>query len=195
MRSIPMKEYGFSLIEVMVTSFVLAVGLLGLAGMQSTAIKSNIEIQQRSLANTLLADMAERMQLNRLWLSEPGNNYALTSLMNSNISAPSCVSAGGTFSDCSGEQIKANDLFEWKKKLLGTEITSTSGIQQGLIGADACIESDGSGNNTIVLSWYSTVKNKDAASNAFTGSIQANCGSASAHRRQLSVTTYISKAS
>ena len=48
-----MKQRGFSLIEIMISSFILALGLLGLARMQSTAVKSTIEIEQRNLANSL----------------------------------------------------------------------------------------------------------------------------------------------
>ena len=47
----PQKNKGFSLVEIMISGFILALGLLGLAGMQSTAVKSTIEIQQRTLAN------------------------------------------------------------------------------------------------------------------------------------------------
>ena len=74
-----MKMRGFSLIEIMISSFILALGVLGLVSMQSIALKSTVEIQQRTLANSLIADISERMQLNRLWLQAAGNNYAIAS--------------------------------------------------------------------------------------------------------------------
>lgn len=191
---------GFSLIEVLISGFILALGLLGLAGMQSMAIKSTVEIQQRSLANSLISDISERMQLNRLWLLETGNSYVITSLTDANLSAPSCVGSNGVFSDCSGENIKDNDLYEWKQKFTGADINSATAGEHGLVEADACIAvSSVSGSNgelvEIVISWFSTVKSKDAASASASTDLTATCGTASTSRRQVSVETYISKSS
>lgn len=188
-----MKINGFSLIEVMISSFILALALLGLAGMQSTAVKSRIEIQQRSLANSLLADISERMLLNRLWQQKAGNNYAVTSLMKADLSAPGCIGAGGTFDNCSGEDIKNNDLYEWKKKFLGANTLSSAGFNSGLISADACIDVASSGVSTIILSWFSTVKSKDAAAGRDPDSLAYRCGEAGASRRQLMVEVFTGK--
>ena len=164
----PQKNKGFSLVEIMISGFILALGLLGLAGMQSTAVKSTIEIQQRTLANSLVVDITERMQLNRLWLLDAGNNYAIDSLTDATLSAPNCVSSGGVFTNCSGENIKNNDLYEWKQKFIGAGINNSSAGENGLVEADACIAvasvtgSDGE-LVQVVVSWFSTVKSKDAA--------------------------------
>jgi len=197
-----MEQRGFSLIEIMISSFILALGLLGLAGMQSTAVKSTIEIEQRNLANSLLTDITERMQLNRLWLLEAGNSYQIDSLHAASLSAPSCVDSKGSFSDCSGENIKNNDLFEWKKKFTGAEINGSTLGGKGLVEADACIavkSATGSSGELveIVISWYSTVSSKDAAANSGTTDLTATCGSGddNKHRRQVSIETYISKSS
>ncbi|PKF61221.1 type IV pilus modification protein PilV [Psychromonas sp. psych-6C06] len=191
---------GFSLIEIMISAFILALGLLGLAGMQSTAVKSTIEIQQRSLANSLITDITERMQLNRLWLSGAGNSYSIDSLTDANLSIPNCIGSGGVFVNCSGEDIKNNDLYEWKQKFTGAEVNASTNGENGLVEADACIAvSPASGSDgelvQIVISWFSTVKSKDAAANAGATDLTNTCGTANAHRRQLSVETYISKSS
>ena len=197
-----LKKSGFSLIEIMISGFILALGLLGLAGMQSTAVKSSIEIEQRTLANSLVADITERMQLNRLWLSEAGNNYAIESLANEDISKPNCVNAVGVFNNCTGADIQQNDLYEWKKKFSGAETISGSNEKNGLIEADACIAVSplaGSSGELVevVVSWFSTVKSKDAAHASAVGDIKATCGSGdyNRNRRQLSIETYISKSS
>ncbi len=190
-----MKMYGFSLIEIMISSFILALGFLGLAGMQSTAIKSTIEIEQRTLANSLVADITERMKLNRLWLQQSGNNYAINSLMDSELSVPSCIGAGGVFNNCSGLDIKNNDLYECKQKFIGAYVNSSSDRESGLVDADACIEVQSSGKNIIVLSWYSTVKSKDAAADYGETDLRTKCGNAGQSRRQLKVETFVGKAS
>jgi len=188
-----MKITGFSLIEVMISSFILALGLLSLAGMQSMAVKSMVEVQQRTLANALALEIAERMQLNRLWQQSDGHNYAIASLIDANLSVPSCVGAGGVFDNCSGEDIKNNDLYEWRNKLLGAYTLSDTASNAGLIGADACIEVTSSGVSTIILSWLSTVKSIDAAAASDPSSLAFKCGEASAYRRQLTVDVYIGK--
>lgn len=50
------------MIEVLVSMFVLAVGLLGFAGMQMVGIKSNHSAQVRSQATLLAYDLADRMR-------------------------------------------------------------------------------------------------------------------------------------
>ncbi len=186
-----MRAQGFSLLEVMISSFILAIGILGLAGMQSVAVKSVTEVQQRTLANSLLVDITERMQLNNVWLTNSANDYATPSLQAAQLRAPPCVT-DGTFSNCTGEQIKQNDLFEWRQKLLAAHVNNNSA--HGLIDADACISApDEKGKITVVLSWLSTLKSSDAAANASPSSIYATCGTSGKYRRQISVQSFISQ--
>jgi type IV pilus assembly protein PilV len=55
-------QCGASLIEVLVSMLILAVGLLGFAGMQMVGIKSNHSAQMRSQATLLAYDLADRMR-------------------------------------------------------------------------------------------------------------------------------------
>lgn len=55
---------GFSLIEVMIAMFILAVGLLGLAGLQARAMNAEYESYARGKALFLLEDLADRMAAN-----------------------------------------------------------------------------------------------------------------------------------
>ena len=59
------KQRGFSMIEVLVTVLILAIGLLGLAGLQSTALRSNHSALLRSQATVLAYDIADRIRANR----------------------------------------------------------------------------------------------------------------------------------
>ena len=56
------RQRGFTLIEIMVTVIVLAIGLLGLAGLQATALKFNSTAYQRSQATILIYDIIERIR-------------------------------------------------------------------------------------------------------------------------------------
>ncbi len=59
------RQQGATLIEVLIAMVVLAIGLLGLAGLQSTSIQSNQGSYYRSQATVLANDMADRMRANR----------------------------------------------------------------------------------------------------------------------------------
>jgi type IV pilus assembly protein PilV len=63
--SLPSRHRGFTLIEVLVTVVVLAIGLLGLAGLQATSLRVNSGAYFRSQATNLAYDMADRMRVNR----------------------------------------------------------------------------------------------------------------------------------
>ena len=73
-RAKPMQ--GFTMIEVLVALLILAIGLLGVAGLQGLALKSVGDSERRAIAHNLAVSLAERIRAN-------GNNdlfYAVGSL-------------------------------------------------------------------------------------------------------------------
>ena len=58
------KNTGFTLIEVLIAMIILAVGLLGLAGLQATSLRNNQSAYNRSVATQLAYDIADRMRAN-----------------------------------------------------------------------------------------------------------------------------------
>lgn len=81
------RQQGFTLIEVMVAVVVLAVGLLGLAGLQATSLRFNDSAYQRSQATALAYDMADRMRANRSVALQAGSPYNIDFE-----ASPNCVS-------------------------------------------------------------------------------------------------------
>ena len=65
LRSVRREEQGASMIEVLITIVVLAIGLLGLAGLQVTSIQTNYSSYYRSQASVLAYDLSDRMRSNR----------------------------------------------------------------------------------------------------------------------------------
>ena len=55
---------GFTLLEVMISVFVLAIGLLGIAGLQMTGIKNNHTANMRVQATQLSYNLADRIRAN-----------------------------------------------------------------------------------------------------------------------------------
>lgn len=58
------NKNGFSLLEVLISIFILAIGLLGLAALQTTSLKNNHSAQHRTSATVLTYDILDRMRLN-----------------------------------------------------------------------------------------------------------------------------------
>lgn len=59
------KQSGISLIEILVSIVIVCFGLLGVAGLLTTGIKSTQGSQFRTQASFMAHDMAERMRINR----------------------------------------------------------------------------------------------------------------------------------
>jgi len=59
------SETGFTLIEAMMASVILAVGLLALSFMQASTLSRNVDSSELSRATSLAAEMVERIQFNR----------------------------------------------------------------------------------------------------------------------------------
>ena len=58
-------QRGFSMVEVLVTVIVLAIGLLGLAGLQAYGLQNNHSAYVRSQASLLSYDIIDSMRANR----------------------------------------------------------------------------------------------------------------------------------
>lgn len=58
-------ESGFSLLESLIAMSILAVGLLGLAAMQTMALGRNVDAQELTTATNMAAEMVERIHYNR----------------------------------------------------------------------------------------------------------------------------------
>lgn len=59
------KQIGVSLIEILVSIVIVSFGLLGVAGLLTTGLKSTQTSQYRTQASHLAYDMADRMRINR----------------------------------------------------------------------------------------------------------------------------------
>ncbi len=104
------KQAGFTLIEILVTVVILAVGLLGLAGLQATSLKYNSTAYQRSQATSLAYDIIDRMRANA--------GRARSGYYNRN--------AG--FTDPGTATLANTDLGQWRQALINTLPAGTGSI-------------------------------------------------------------------
>lgn len=114
----PRRQQGATLLEVLVAFLILTFGLLGLAGMQITALKNNQSALQRSQASVLAHFMMDAMRANRA--SALAGDY---NLGNPATNAPVCTSPAGV-------NLHTRDQAEWfiaLKANLGN-VPSTCGL-------------------------------------------------------------------
>lgn len=100
---------GFTLIEVLIALIIMSVGMLGIAGLYVHSMQAGRTSVFRHNAVTLAGDVADRIRAN----PRAGASYAIA-----NSGAPSACVAAGT--DCSRDEMAANDIFLWSEQAAGT---------------------------------------------------------------------------
>lgn len=117
-------QQGFTLIEILVAIVVLAIGLLGLAGLQANGLKFNNSAYQRSVASMLAYDMLDRIRANRDGLIA-GNYNDHGPGDGAFPSNPGCINSG-----CSTANLADYDVFDWGQQL-GNLLPSGTGQIEG----------------------------------------------------------------
>jgi len=119
------RAAGFTMLEVLITIVIVALGLLGVAGLQARMQVAEIESYQRAQAIVLLDDMVARMNANR----KNAMSYVTTTPLGTGASAASCAGLAGA----------ALDLCAWNNALLGATETSGGQNRGAMIGARGCV--------------------------------------------------------
>jgi type IV pilus assembly protein PilV len=96
----PVTNRGFSLIEVLITVFVLSVGLLGLAAMQGISTKNSHSADKRTIVTLYAEEILDRMRANIDNASDYVGTY------------DTCASAAP-----SGTDLYQVDLNEWLNRI------------------------------------------------------------------------------
>lgn len=118
-----MNQQGFTLLEVLVTVVILALGLLGYAGLQMASLKNSASAYQRTQATILAYDIIDRMRVNRVQAIAAGYNIAIGS-------------------PPAGAGVAGDDLVDWKML-----------VANALPGGDASIAVNNTGATLIVIQW------------------------------------------
>jgi type IV pilus assembly protein PilV len=117
------KSGGFTLIEVMIAMVILAVGLLGLAGLQATGLRNNQSAYNRSQATQLAYDMSDRIRANPINARNFATSIYATVTPDDAEAKANCTAQTGA---CSAADMAENDLFEWNNDL-ATSLPSGTG--------------------------------------------------------------------
>jgi type IV pilus assembly protein PilV len=152
-----MKQYsGFTLIEVLVTVVVLAVGLLGLAGLQTASLGNNQNAYYRSQATQLAYDMADRMRANRANARLFAGSAYIATVPPAPAQVAACGGApGGAAVGCTPAEIAQNDLFEWSLDISNAlpNSATAAGVALPATGAIIAVPAAAPTGFIITLSW------------------------------------------
>lgn len=181
------RQLGVGMIEVLVTIIITAIGLLGVAKMQSVALQYNHDSSQRSQAIFYIEDIISRMRAVGSANLSSYDTFSASGLSNNGVGGGQITSEPTPVCDsdnpCSVTQKINHDLWEWEQIIDGRLELKSGTPVGGLLNAAGCIQVN---NNsvTITIAW-------DAIDNAVKTTSSISCGADSSSRRQATVTTII----
>lgn len=123
---------GFSLAEVLVSVFVLSVGILGVVGLQLNAFRSNQQSSIAVAATQIAQDIAERIRANDevSSLGDVENPY-LFDTGNGNGSKPTAKEC--YVNECTPEEMAAADIYEWARRIVGESVQPNESMKAGAV--------------------------------------------------------------
>jgi len=151
----PRAQAGFSLIEILVTLAIMSLALLGTAGLQAYSMKLNQGGQFRTQAVFLAADLAERIEANKV--GAVAGSYVLAT---SSVADP--LSTACNVAACGAVALATYDLSQWQNAVAAALPQASWAVAQTVAGNPSTY--------TITISWVD--RQGDATNAAFSAGSQ-----------------------
>ncbi len=186
-------QSGFTLVEVLVTFVILAIGLLGIVSLQALSKTSQHQSIQRTRAVSMADIMLERIRINPAGLVVYATNGSgpLGGDTIGSEPSPDCVTAS-----CNPNNMAAHDLWEWEQLLDGDAATVGGAGTAGLIQPQACIIFSAvpgklrTGLLSVQVEWRGLSETTDGVPSGGVVCGGATAGS-DAYRRQVTASTFV----
>ncbi len=136
------QQKGFSIIEVLISVLVISIGLLGMAGLQTTGIQQSHNSYLKTQASMLAYDMADRMRSNLQGVAAGHYNSVNNGALDLITSEPVCADTNA----CTAAEIADLDIYQW------TSANATGSIYSALPSGHGMIANNG-GVFTISVLW------------------------------------------
>ncbi len=189
----PVYQRGFSLLEVMITTIIVAVSLLGILMLNGVSKYSTYDARQRTIAMYVAADLQDRLRLNKdAWfnqkLATASASYSVN-VSGASMTRPDCAQSNGLMSGCSEANLVNLDLYNFQEYLSGS---STSGSNNAMNTPVGCltmsrIGSQNAANVTITVSW----QERQALNGSMQSATNTTCGTGGRNHRQYVIRTVI----
>jgi type IV pilus assembly protein PilV len=141
---LPSRASGFTLIDILISLFILGFGMLALARVMAQSSLSEVEASQRSQAMTLAQDMAERINLNRK------NAVAYVGSYSGTWGPDGAV-------DCSAMNGVEKDACEWQNLLAGSTTLDVRNAIGAPMAALGCVINPAPNIYVIAVAWQGMV--------------------------------------
>ncbi|MBN1239120.1 MAG: type IV pilus modification protein PilV [Gammaproteobacteria bacterium] len=145
-------QRGFSLIEVLIATVVLSIGVLGISGLLTVSRQSTFDAVQRSTAAEMAYALLEQMRSNDSELEF----YVTAGTLGRGSRGAEPAACNDPNNPCESDAFAAHKLWEWERMLdAGAESTAAGG-SGGLVSPSACVDGpvDGSaGEYVVAVAW------------------------------------------
>ena len=186
-------QRGFSLLEVMITTNIVAVSLLGILMLNGVSKYSTYDARQRTIAMYIAADLQDRLRLNKTaWLNQrlatASSSYSVT-VSGASQTRPDCAQNNGLMSSCSEANLVNLDLYNFQEYLNGSSISGSNNAINTPVGCLTMsrIGSRSAANVTITVSW----QERQTINGTLQNAANTTCGTGGKNHRQYVIRTVI----
>lgn len=129
------SQHGFSMIEVLISVLVISIGLLGMAGLQTTGIQQSHNSYLKTQASMLAYDMADRMRSNLVGVAAGHYDAVDNGTLDLIADEPECADTNA----CTASEIAAIDVYQWTSSDAGGSLASSLPSGHGMVSNDGGI--------------------------------------------------------
>lgn len=187
-------QRGFTMIEVLITFVILAIGLLGIVSLMTTSKTSQHEAVQRARAVNMADGLVERVREN------PDGVLSYVTGLNSPLGGGTTTTepTNCETNPCAPNAIAAHDLWAWEQELNGSRATvvdggnviNTAGLKEprGCVLFNAFGGRQRTGTLTVIVQWRGLHETSDGVAG---GNECGNVAYNKAFRRQVRVSSFV----
>ncbi|MCG6887781.1 MAG: type IV pilus modification protein PilV [Proteobacteria bacterium] len=147
-HNLSIHQQGFTLLEVLIALLVLSIGLLGLASLQTTGLRSNQMASMRTLVSQFAYDITDRMRVNPAGVAN--NEYVIARATAATLSSPPTLAE--------------TDISEWRTNIARLPNGQSEITQCTPSTTPACPVVDGKTTHVVTIYWN---ESRDTATSTF----------------------------